>query len=129
MDTCGHNVNVVNFIFNNPDINNVEFNVKGQKIYAIKQILSFSSEFMRAQFEGEWQSKSSIVIGEESNYETYLFYLQYLYTDRLEITVDQAMDLGTLAMRYNEVVLKQRCIDIIKNSRRNIDLCQLFQVC
>lgn len=127
-DTCDHNVGIVNFMFNNPNISNFEFHLEGKKIYAVRNILAFTSSFMAGKFEGDWQYKSSVVI-DDYLYQTYHNYLRYLYTDRLDISVDEALNLSVLAMDYGEEVLKQRCIDIIKASRQNIDLCKTLNVC
>jgi RCC1 and BTB domain-containing protein len=62
----------------------------------------------------------------EYSYDVYYAFLKYIYTGIIDIKSEKAMDLLILANDYKEEDLKQRCVDIIKNSITIENVCSLY---
>lgn len=101
-------------MFNNHTTADIQFHIEGKTIYAHRDILRTTSSYMSQQLAGAWKDKSAITIAGYS-YRVYYLYLHYLYTDRLNVTADEVLDLYVLAKELNEDRLKQRCHYIINH--------------
>ena len=70
--------------FMNESVSDVVFVVEGQRIPAMKSILSFKSKVFRTMFGGDFkESKDKEVLIEDTTYEAFRTFLQFLYCERL----------------------------------------------
>lgn len=92
------------FIVNNQEFSDVEFNVEGKPIYAWKGILCARSEFFRAMFCSSLKESSTTkIIINDVSYSVFLKIIQYIYTDRLytnTLNLDEAIRLLSVSDRY-----------------------------
>ncbi|XP_052774925.1 rho-related protein racA-like [Mya arenaria] len=101
--------------FNNADGADVVFNVGGSHIYANKCVLSTRCDVMAAMFSGNFvESKSNMteIHIPNTTEETFLAFLEYLYTDHSPIEDSDAVVIIVLADEYGQ--------------RRLINLCELY---
>ncbi|XP_020298239.1 RCC1 and BTB domain-containing protein 1-like isoform X2 [Pseudomyrmex gracilis] len=72
----------------------------------------------------EWKkSNQSVIEHDEFSYDIYKCFLKYLYTGKIDLSVEKTFDLLVLADKYNETELTDCCIQILKNecTKENID--------
>ena len=76
--------------FMNESLSDVVFVVEGQQIPALKVILSLKSKVFRAMFSGLFkESKVEEVVIEETTFEAFKTFIQFLYLDQLVLTNDK----------------------------------------
>ncbi|XP_045160594.2 rho-related protein racA-like isoform X2 [Mercenaria mercenaria] len=101
--------------FNQPERSDVVFNVEGKYIYAHKCILSARCDVMSAMFSGNFveskNNRTEIHIPNTTE-ETFLAFLEYLYTDHSPIEENDAVGILVLADEYGQ--------------RRLVNLCELY---
>lgn len=115
LDDGSHEAGVLERMFNNQLVSDFQFVVQGKTIYVNRDVLTVTSAYMKKQLEGEWRMKATVTV-EVYKYDVYYNYLFFLYTDKLKLSRDQAIELMALAVSIGENKLKQRCHDIINRS-------------
>ena len=60
------------------------------------------------------------------SYNVFYAFVKYLYTDSLEIEVEQSIDLWHLANSYSEEELKEQCLQIARNGITIENVCVLY---
>jgi alpha-tubulin suppressor-like RCC1 family protein len=118
--------------FNNPKYSDFKFRIEGKLIYVNKFVLKMNSEYFdsklsicsraernSAEMEDEFEVK-------DYSYDVFYAFLKYIYTDCIDIEVEKVMNLLILANNYKEEVLKQKCLDVIKNSITLENVCKFY---
>lgn len=101
--------------FDDPATSDIKFSVDNKLIHAHKIILKIRCEHFRSMFQDPWEeaSKDTVEITQFS-YTVYRAFLQYLYTDEVDLAPSNAIGLLDLANSYFEQQLKRHCERIIK---------------
>ncbi|XP_013204737.1 RCC1 and BTB domain-containing protein 2 [Microtus ochrogaster] len=97
--------------FDNPDTADLKFLVDGKYIYAHKVLLKIRCEHFRSSLE---DSEDDIVEMSEFSYPVFRAFLEYLYTDNISLSPEEAVGLLDLATFYSETRLKKLCQQTIK---------------
>ncbi|XP_055465666.1 RCC1 and BTB domain-containing protein 2 isoform X3 [Psammomys obesus] len=97
--------------FDNPDTADLKFLVDGKYIYAHKVLLKIRCEHFRSSLE---DSEDDIVEMSEFSYPVFRAFLEYLYTDNINLSPEEAVGLLDLATFYSETRLKKLCQQTIK---------------
>nr|KAF6428368.1 RCC1 and BTB domain containing protein 2 [Rousettus aegyptiacus] len=97
--------------FDNPNTADLKFLVDGKYIYAHKVLLKIRCEHFRSSLE---DSEDDIVEMSEFSYPVYRAFLEYLYTDSISLSPEEAVGLLDLATFYRENRLKKLCQQTIK---------------
>ena len=103
-------------LFMNEDKSDVVFMIEGQRIPAMKSILSLKSKVFRAMFGGDFkESKDREVVIEDTTYEGFKTFIQFLYCDRLVLKDDNNLQLieevCQLSDRYDVQCLLEKVND------------------
>ncbi|TNN53874.1 RCC1 and BTB domain-containing protein 1 [Liparis tanakae] len=101
--------------FDSPDTADLKFSVDGKCIHVHKAVLKIRCEHFRSMFRSQWteDQQDVIEIGQFS-YPVYRSFLQFLYTDTVDLPPEDAIGLLDLATSYCENRLKRLCQQIIK---------------
>ncbi|KAM9836255.1 RCC1 and BTB domain-containing protein 1 [Aulostomus maculatus] len=101
--------------FDSPETSDLKFSVDGQYIHVHKAVLKIRCEHFRSMFRSQWSEDQQdvIEIGQFS-YPVYRAFLQFLYTDAIDLPPEDAIGLLDLATSYCENRLKRLCQHIIK---------------
>ncbi|KAM9766765.1 RCC1 and BTB domain-containing protein 1 isoform 2-T3 [Menidia menidia] len=101
--------------FDSPETSDLKFNVEGKYIHVHKAVLKIRCEHFRSMFRSQWaeDQQEVIEIGQFS-YPVYRAFLQFLYTDTIDLPPEDAIGLLDLATSYCENRLKRLCQQIIK---------------
>ncbi|ESO96017.1 hypothetical protein LOTGIDRAFT_214601 [Lottia gigantea] len=101
--------------FNDPITGDLKFIIESKEVYVHKCILKIRCDHFRSMFQSCWDEdgKESIEITQYS-YVVYKAFLQYLYTDNVDLRPEDAIGLLDLANAYCEPALKKMCELIIK---------------
>ncbi|XP_004399545.1 PREDICTED: RCC1 and BTB domain-containing protein 2 isoform X3 [Odobenus rosmarus divergens] len=97
--------------FDNPNTADLKFLVDGKYIYAHKVLLKIRCEHFRSSLE---DNQDDIVEMSEFSYPVYRAFLEYLYTDSISLSPEEAVGLLDLATFYRENRLKKLCQQTIK---------------
>ncbi|XP_017205802.1 RCC1 and BTB domain-containing protein 2 isoform X2 [Oryctolagus cuniculus] len=97
--------------FDNPDTADLKFLVDGKYIYAHKVLLKIRCEHFRSSLE---DCEDDIIEMSEFSYPVYRAFLEYLYTDSISLSPEEAVGLLDLATFYRENRLKKLCQQTIK---------------
>jgi RCC1 and BTB domain-containing protein len=113
--------------FNDPKYSDLKFKIEDKLIYVNKSVLQTNSKY----FKSKWADKSKgttekVIEIKEYSYDVYYAFLEYLYTDSVDIFAEKALDLLILANDYKEEKLKQKCLDIITKSITIENVCTLY---
>ncbi|KAM9804977.1 RCC1 and BTB domain-containing protein 1 [Neosynchiropus ocellatus] len=101
--------------FDNPETSDLKFCIDGKYIHVHKSILKIRCEHFRSMFQAHWNEDMKEVIEiEQFSYPVYRSFLQFLYTDNVELPPEDAIGLLDLATSYCENRLKRLCQHIIK---------------
>ncbi|XP_014916266.1 RCC1 and BTB domain-containing protein 1-like [Poecilia latipinna] len=101
--------------FDNPETADLKFCVDGKYIYVHKAVLKIRCEHFRSMFQSHWNEDMKEVIEiDQFSYAVYRAFLQFLYTDNVELSPEDAIGLLDLATSYCENRLKRLCQHIIK---------------
>ena len=99
----------------NAELSDVQFLVEGKVVHAHKFILCARSSYFRAMFLGgaykEGSSDNAEIELFDVRHDIFLILLRYLYTDKVSISVDVAMDLFETADQFGVDRLKRICED------------------
>ena len=102
--------------FMNESVSDVVFVVEGQRIPAMKSILGFKSKVFRAMFGGDFkESEDKEIVIEDTTYEAFKTFIQFLYCDRLVLKDNKDFQLieevCQLSDRYNVKKLLEKVDD------------------
>ncbi|XP_076026236.1 RCC1 and BTB domain-containing protein 1-like [Genypterus blacodes] len=101
--------------FNNPETADLKFCVDGKYIHVHKAVLKIRCEHFRSMFQSHWNEDTKEVIEiDQFSYPVYRSFLEFLYTDSVELLPEDAIGLLDLATAYCENRLKRLCQHIIK---------------
>ncbi|KAJ0070220.1 hypothetical protein NL108_002540, partial [Boleophthalmus pectinirostris] len=101
--------------FDNPDTADLKFCVDGKYIYVHKAVLKIRCEHFRSMFQSHWNEDLKEVIEiDQFSYPVYRSFLEFLYTDNVDLSPEEAIGLLDLATSYCENHLKRLCQHIIK---------------
>lgn len=103
--------------FDSEDQSDITFVVENKPIYVHSFIVSLRSEHLRRMLSGPWVGvKERRIEIREYSYATFYAYLNYLYTDRLDIEPVAALAFLDLASSYGETRLQVVCEQFISSS-------------
>ncbi|XP_043846493.1 RCC1 and BTB domain-containing protein 2 isoform X1 [Dromiciops gliroides] len=97
--------------FDNPETADLKFLVDGKYIYVHKVLLKIRCEHFRSVLNG---NEDDIVEMDEFSYPVYRAFLEYLYTDCINLSPEDAIGLLDLATFYKDNRLKKLCQQTIK---------------
>ncbi|XP_077584598.1 RCC1 and BTB domain-containing protein 1-like isoform X1 [Stigmatopora nigra] len=101
--------------FDNPETADLKFRVDGKFIYVHKAVLKIRCEHFRSMFQSHWNEDAKDVIEiQQFSFPVYRSFLEFLYTDDVELPPEDAIGLLDLATSYCENRLKRLCQHIIK---------------
>ncbi|KAJ3590596.1 hypothetical protein NHX12_008546 [Muraenolepis orangiensis] len=97
--------------FDSPEISDLKFLVDGKSIHVHKALLKIRCEHFRALLNDTDEEAIEI---HQFSYLVYRAFLEYLYTDAINLPPEDAIGLLDLATYYREARLKRLCQDTIK---------------
>ncbi|KAG5833215.1 hypothetical protein ANANG_G00273540 [Anguilla anguilla] len=101
--------------FDSPETSDLKFCVDGKYIHVHKAILKIRCEHFRSMFQSHWNEDMKEVIEiDQFSYPVYRSFLEFLYTDSVDLPPEDAIGLLDLATSYCENRLKRLCQHIIK---------------
>ncbi|XP_077154207.1 RCC1 and BTB domain-containing protein 1 [Ranitomeya variabilis] len=101
--------------FDSEETADLKFRLEGKDIHVHKAVLKIRCEHFRTMFQSHWNENSKEVIEiNQFSYPVYYAFLQYLYTDTVDLPPEDAIGLLDLATSYCENRLKKLCQHIIK---------------
>ena len=105
-------------MFNNSDMSDISFTCEGSdKIFhAHKYVLGTSSAVFHAMFYGDLAEKDSVVRLKDTDEESLEEFLTFLYTDRCNLTTDNAVSVMYLSKKYLVPSLTVKCVNILQRS-------------
>ncbi|XP_054155257.1 RCC1 and BTB domain-containing protein 1-like [Oppia nitens] len=115
--------------FNDPFNSDLCFKVENKVIYVQKWFVKICCQYFDRMFstDTKWsESESNEIVIKDYSYSVYYAFLKYIYTDLVEISVDEAIDLLDLADCYLEDELKQKCVQLIKNNLTVNTFCDIY---
>ncbi|XP_076290799.1 RCC1 and BTB domain-containing protein 1 isoform X2 [Lasioglossum baleicum] len=103
-------------LFNDPTTSDLIIQVHGNPIHVHKSILMIRCQYFRTRFQEDCVTKDQSVI-EENMFPHNLFkaFLQYLYTDKIDLSPEDTFELLILAHHYSVNQLKIYCVQYICN--------------
>lgn len=100
--------------FNDSTTSDLTIKVDGQPIFVHKAILKIRSEYFRMMFREHWMENGKSVIEHNTfSYNVYKAFLKYLYTGRLNLSIEDAIEILQLAKMYTDQKLEsvgEQCI-------------------
>ena len=105
-------------MFNNSDMSDISFTCEGSDkiFYAHKYVLGTSSAVFHAMFYGDLAEKDSVVHLKDTDEESLEEFLKFLYTDRCNLTTDNAISVMYLSKKYLVPSLTVKCVNNLKRS-------------
>ncbi|KAM9484538.1 RCC1 and BTB domain-containing protein 1-like isoform 11-T12 [Salvelinus alpinus] len=101
--------------FDSPETADLKFSVDGKYIHVHKAVLKIRCEHFRSMFQSHWNEDMKEVIEiDQFTYPVYRSFLEFLYTDNIDLPPEDAIGLLDLATSYCENRLKRLCQHIIK---------------
>uniref|UniRef100_A0A8C2J4L7 Regulator of chromosome condensation (RCC1) and BTB (POZ) domain containing protein 1 n=2 Tax=Cyprinus carpio TaxID=7962 RepID=A0A8C2J4L7_CYPCA len=101
--------------FDNPETSDLKFSIDGKYIHVHKAVLKIRCEHFRSMFQSHWNENMKEVIEiDQFSYPVYRSFLEFLYTDSVDLPPEDAIGLLDLATSYCENRLKKLCQHIIK---------------
>ena len=115
--------------FDDPKSSDLTFLVEGRPIHVHRWFLKISSKYFERMLSEAWCTpETSTICIEDYSYPTYLAYLRYIYTDCIEVSTEEAVELLDLANCYLEDDLKAKCCNILRHSLSAENCCLLYQL-
>ncbi|XP_069687800.1 RCC1 and BTB domain-containing protein 1-like [Periplaneta americana] len=115
LDTGEKVTDSLKLAFDDPSNSDLTITVNGKPIHVHKAVLKIRCQHFRSMFQDHWEEDSrSVLEMDQFSYPVYHAFLQYLYTDEVNLPPESALELLDLANAYCEVQLKKRCEQIIK---------------
>ncbi|XP_014258903.1 RCC1 and BTB domain-containing protein 1-like isoform X2 [Cimex lectularius] len=106
--------------FDDRGTSDLTIRVEGKDIYVHKAVLKIRCQHFRSMFQDHWEEdKKDVLEITQFSYPVYKAFLQYLYTDQVDLLQEQALGLLVLANAYCEDSLKKLCEEVI---RQGIDI-------
>uniref|UniRef100_A0A7S2SJA3 BTB domain-containing protein n=1 Tax=Rhizochromulina marina TaxID=1034831 RepID=A0A7S2SJA3_9STRA len=107
-------------LVNSETLSDITFLVEGKPVHAHK-IMCIRCEYFRAMLTGEMrEAREKEIVLQDVRYQVFLSLLEYLYTDQIDIRVEEAMELFQAADRFGVERLKRMCENAMLSSI-NID--------
>uniref|UniRef100_A0A1B6FAI1 BTB domain-containing protein n=1 Tax=Cuerna arida TaxID=1464854 RepID=A0A1B6FAI1_9HEMI len=104
----------IKMAFDDEKTSDLTIMVENKPIYVHKAILKIRCEHFTSMFQDHWDANNQKVVEmNHYSYPVYRAFLQYLYTDQVDLPPETALKLLDLANSYCEFHLKQRCEQII----------------
>ncbi|XP_058040409.1 RCC1 and BTB domain-containing protein 1-like [Ahaetulla prasina] len=101
--------------FDSPETSDLKFRVDGKFIYVHKAVLKIRCEHFRTMLQSYWNEDEKEVIDvDQFSYPVYRAFLEYLYTDNVDLPPEDPIGLLDLAISYCENRLKKLCQHLIK---------------
>uniref|UniRef100_A0A672ZGY1 Regulator of chromosome condensation (RCC1) and BTB (POZ) domain containing protein 1 n=1 Tax=Sphaeramia orbicularis TaxID=375764 RepID=A0A672ZGY1_9TELE len=101
--------------FDSPETADLKFSVDGKCIHVHKAVLKIRCEHFRLMFRSQWtEDQQDVIEISQFSYPVYRSFLQFLYTDTVDLPPEDAIGLLDLATSYCENGLKRLCQQIIK---------------
>ncbi|XP_072180243.1 RCC1 and BTB domain-containing protein 1-like [Diadema setosum] len=101
--------------FDNQETCDLRFMVEDRSIHVHKALLKIRCQHFRSMFQSHWEENGKDVIEiTQFSYPVYRAFLEYLYTDQVSLSPEDAIGLLDLANSYCESHLKKQCERIIK---------------
>lgn len=113
--------------FDDPVTSDIKFTVEGRDIHVHKSVLKIRCEHFSSMFQSCWDEdgRNSIEVS-QFPYAVYKAFLQYLYTDQVNLKPEEAIGLLDLANAYCEASLKRICEQIIKKGITTENVAMLY---
>ena len=106
-------VNDLKLYVNNQLLSDITFIVESKPIKAHK-ILCLRCPYFRNMLTGEYmESRANEIVIEDVGYEVFLILLEYLYSDHVDVTIENAMEILCVAERFGVDRLKKVCENIM----------------
>ncbi|XP_029174872.1 RCC1 and BTB domain-containing protein 1-like [Nylanderia fulva] len=103
--------------FNDSKTSDLVIKVNEKSIYVHKTILMLRSKFYEIMFTKVAEKNLSVIEDNQFSYVVYKAYLEYLYTATIKLsTIEDVLELLTLANTNNEIILKYQCSEMIIES-------------
>eukprot|EP00095_Tigriopus_kingsejongensis_P000582 maker-scaffold372_size192401-snap-gene-0.50 protein:Tk00582 transcript:maker-scaffold372_size192401-snap-gene-0.50-mRNA-1 annotation:"rcc1 and btb domain-containing protein 1" len=119
--------NALKLAFNDPNTSDVKFVVDNRDIHVHKALLKIRCEHFRSMFQNHWkEGKDAVIEIDQFPYPVYRAFLEYLYTDEVNLSTEDAVELLDLANAYCEVQLKRRCELLIQKGINIENVCMLY---
>ncbi|XP_076648701.1 RCC1 and BTB domain-containing protein 1-like isoform X2 [Halictus rubicundus] len=100
--------------FNDPNTSDLIIQVHGIPIYVHKSILMIRCQYFRTRFQKDCVAEDQGVIEENMfSYDLFKAFLQYLYTDEIDVSAENFFELLKLANHYSVNQLKKYCTQSI----------------
>ena len=102
--------------FNDQSTSDIAFVIEGQYIYAHRAVLKIRCDYFKSMFQSHWDenSRNEIEVNEFS-FPVYKAFINYLYTDNVDLNPEEAIGLLDLSNSYCENELKILCQRLIKH--------------
>ncbi|XP_061158754.1 RCC1 and BTB domain-containing protein 1-like [Syngnathus typhle] len=101
--------------FDSPETADLKFIVEGKCIHVHKAVLKIRCEHFRSMFRSPWvESHQEVIEISQFSYTIYRSFLQFLYTDTVDLPPEDAIGLLDLATSYCESRLKHLSQQIVK---------------
>ncbi|KYM89097.1 RCC1 and BTB domain-containing protein 1 [Atta colombica] len=101
--------------FDDPSTSDLKIQVEGQYIHVHKAILKIRSTYFKIMFQHNWaENNQNVIEHDQFSYVVYKAFLKYLYTDVIDLSQENTLELLALANAYCENNLKKYCIQMIK---------------
>ncbi|XP_023821965.1 RCC1 and BTB domain-containing protein 1 isoform X1 [Oryzias latipes] len=101
--------------FDSPETADLKFMVGGKFIHVHKALLKIRCEHFRSMFRSHWtEDQQDVIEISQFSYPVYKSFLQFLYTDAVDLPAEDAIGLLDLATSYCENRLRRLCQQIIK---------------
>ncbi|CAK9815305.1 RCC1 and BTB domain-containing protein 1 [Anthophora plagiata] len=101
--------------FDDANTSDLVVEVQEKLIYVHKAILKIRSRYFKTMFETvSAEDNQSVIKGNQFSYEVYKAFLKYLYTDEIDVSLINLLELFKLAIAYSENHLKKRCVQMMK---------------
>lgn len=106
-------INDLKLYVDNQLLSDITFIVEGIPIHAHK-ILCLRCSYFRNMLTGEYmESKASEIVIEDIGYQVFLILLEYLYSDHVDVTIENAMEILIVAEKFGVDRLKKICENIM----------------
>ncbi|KYN03844.1 RCC1 and BTB domain-containing protein 1 [Cyphomyrmex costatus] len=115
--------------FDNPLTSDFTIQVESKCIHVHKAILKIRSSYFRMMFQHVWsKNNQSVIQHDQYSYKVYKAFLNYLYTDVIDLPWEQTVELFILADAYCEDSLKKRCTKILKHKITVSNVTYLYSI-
>ena len=113
--------------FDDKSTADITFKVNGVQIYAHKAILKIRSQYFQGMFRSPFtESTQDVIEVSQFSYDVYRAFLEFLYTDQINMEPEDAIHVMDLANAYCEPKLKLLCERIIKQGITTCNAAHLY---